>query len=192
MTNRPRRVALALVAVLCATTGLSACNDQEGSDVTSVTGTCAMDSKQYDALSPLSAAQLEALLGEGDYRVTGTVRPGAGDVPEGGECSYSRGDDRDVLLELGINRKTDLFRTYDEARALEKTDQARAIDGLDGYIVADPGSSDHGPLAVVFGPDHQVVTLHVVIPSKDAPEDAALGGAAKAAAGKLAQPMRKG
>lgn len=161
--------------------------------MTSVTGTCALDGKQYDALSPLSADQLEAVLGEGDYQVEGTVRPGANGVPEGGACLYSRGGDSSALLELGINRKTDLFRTYDEARALEKTEQAHAIDGLDGYVVADPGSGgddSHGPLAVVFGPDHQVVTLHVLLPSRDSPGDEALAAAAKAAAKTLAAPMQ--
>jgi hypothetical protein len=182
-----------LGAVLCATGAFTACNDDQGeTDVTSVTGSCALDAKQYDALTPLSADQLEAMLGDGDYQVEGSVRPGANGVPEGGACLYSRGGGSGALLELGVNRKTDLFRTYDEARALEKTEQARTIDGLDGYIVANPGSGDdnRGPLAVVFGPDHQVVTLHVLLPSKDAPGDEAIARAAESAAKTLAQPMQ--
>lgn len=194
MTQRPRRSALVLAAVLGATVGLAACGkDQGGSDVTSVNGTCALDGDKYAALSPLSADQLEAMLGEGDYKVEGTVRPGANGVPEAGECSYTRSGDGDAVIELGVNRKTDLFRTYDEARALANTAQAQAIDGSDGFIVADPGTgsdASHGPLAVVFGPDHQVVTLHVLVPSKDAPGDDQLATAAKAAAGALGQPLR--
>jgi predicted small secreted protein len=195
MTSRSRRAAVTLGLVLCATT-LTACNDDDhgGSDVTSVTGSCALDATQYDDLSPLSSDQLEAMLGEGDYRLEGSVRPGANGVPEGGSCIYSRRDDSGALLELGVNRKTDLFRTYDEARALEKTDQAHAIDGLDGFIVADPGTGSdgsRGPLAVVFGPDHQVVTMHVLVPSKDAPGDDTIATAAKAAAESLGSPMRR-
>ncbi|HET6166181.1 MAG TPA: hypothetical protein VFE07_05090 [Marmoricola sp.] len=195
MTRGSRGAAAILGVTLCTLT-LTACNDKDdgGPDVTSVTGTCALDGTQYDDLSPLSSDQLEAMLGEGDYRVEGSVRPGANGIPEGGACIYSRRDDSSALLELGVNRRTDLFRTYDEARALEKTEQARAIDGLDGFIVADPGTGgddSRGPLAVVFGPDHQVVTLHVLLPSKDAPGDDTIATAAKAAAQSLASPMRR-
>lgn len=195
-TQRRRHAAAALAAALCAV-ALTACSndDQGGTDVTtSVTGSCALDGKQYTALSPLSADQLEALLGEGDYQVEGSVRPGVDGIPEGGACLYSSRGDSGALLELGVNRRTDLFRTYDEARALEKTADAHAIDGLDGFLIADPGTGgadSHGPLAVVFGPDHQVVTLHVLVQSKDAPGDDAIASAAKAAALALREPMDK-
>jgi hypothetical protein len=190
------RSALALGAVaLIAATSLTACSNQGESDVTTVTGTCAMDTKQYDELSPLSTSRLEALLGEGDYRVEGNVRPGANGVPDAGECSYARTDDRETLrLQVGVNRKTDLFRSYDEARALQKTAKAQPIDGVDGFIIADPGhrpgSGDHGPLAVVFGPDNWTVTVHVVVPGKDTADDDSLASAAKEAAKNLGEPMQ--
>lgn len=192
MTDRRKTAALALGTVLAATAGLTGCSqDHGGSNVTSVTGTCALDQKQYDALSPLSADQLEALLGEGTYKVEGSVRPGAAGVPDAGSCVYSREGDTGGLVEIGVNRKTDLFRSYDETRAAANGPQARPIDGVDGYIVPDPGDGDHGPLAVVFGPDRQVVWLHVLVPGKDAPGDDTIAGAARAAAKVLGEPMRK-
>ena len=190
--HRRRTAAAALGAVLSATVALAGCtHDERGSRVTRVTGTCAPDHEQYDALSPLPPDQLESLLGAGTYEVEGSLRPGATGVPDAGSCTYSREGDTGGLVEIGVNRKTDLFGSYDETRAAANGPQARPIDGVDGYIVPDPGDGDHGPLAVVFGPDRQVVWLHVLLPGRDAPDDETIAGAARAVAQALGRPMPK-
>ena len=188
---RHRTAPVALLAVLSAA-GLMGCtHDHGGSNETSVTGTCALGQKQYAALSPLSVDQLESLLGKGTYRAEGNLRPGAAGVPDAGSCTYSREGKTGGLVEIGVNRKTDSFRSYDETRAGAADPRARPIDGVDGYIIPDPGDGDHGPLAVVFGAGRQVIWLHVLMPGKDAPGDERIASAARAASKVLGRPMRK-
>ncbi|HEX2895517.1 MAG TPA: hypothetical protein VHO29_16060 [Marmoricola sp.] len=186
--------ALATVAGLAVLTGCGG-----GSDATTVTGSCAMDAKTYAKVSPLSAADLEALLGKGSYRVEGNVRPGSDGVPDAGECSYARADKPDeLLLQVGVNRQTDLFSSYDESRTLQSSGKATPIEGADGYVVPDPGSGpgsgNHGPLAVVFGDGHRMVTLHLVQdrPSvSDRSMNSRLARAGKHAAQALGRPMQR-
>jgi hypothetical protein len=157
-----------------------------------------MEAKSYARVSPVSAADLEALLGKGSYRVEGNVRPGAGGVPAAGECSYARLDKpHDLLLQVGVNRQTDLFGSYEESRTLQKSPKATPIEGVDGYTIPDPGtgpgSGDHGPLAVVFGPDHWTLTVHLVgakQSTSDATRERRLATAAKSVASYLSRPMR--
>lgn len=193
------RTAIATLVVAASVAALTGCGSQK-SDATTVTGSCAMDAKSYATVSPLSTADLEALLGKGSYRVEGNIRPGAGGIADAGQCSYARVDKPDdLLLRVGVNRQTDLFRSYDESRALQKTEKATPIKGADGFTVADPGSGpgsgDQGPLAVVFGADHWTLTLHVVHAKPPVSGDALRGrlaSAAKRAAGQLSKPMRRG
>lgn len=192
----PRRRPLAVATALLGIGAVAGCGG--GTDPTTVSGSCAQDKTRYAAVSPLSAADLEALLGRGRYRVEGNVRPGAGGVPDAGQCSYARADHPDqLLLQVGVNRQTDLFASYDESRALQKSPDATPIEGVDGYTVPDPGSGpgsgDHGPLAVVFGSGQQTVTVHVVdgtTPVKGTQLRDRLASTAKRAATYLGKPMR--
>jgi len=193
----PRFCALTAATVLVGVGAVAGCGGSTDPS-SSVSGSCAQDKGKYAAVSPLSATDLEALLGRGHYRVEGNVRPGGGGVPDAGQCSYTRTDHPDrLLLEVGVNRQTDLFRSYDESRALQKSADATPINGVDGFTVPDPGSGpgsgDHGPLAVVFGSGQQMVTVHVVdgsTPVTGTKLRDRLATAARRAATYLGRPLR--
>lgn len=196
--SRPRTGVVALVAA-ASVAALTGCGGNQA-ETTTVTGSCAMDAQRYATVSPLSTADLQSLLGKGSYRVEGNVRPGSDGVPDAGECSYARTDKPDeLLLQIGVNRQTDLFRSYEESRALQTSAKAKPIEGADGFTIADPGagpgSRDHGPLAVVFGSGHWSVTVHLVHAKPPVSGDALLGrlgSAAKHAADQLKAPLRRG
>jgi len=166
MRRRTRLRAAALLTVL-ATAGLTGCGSSgKSGEATTVSGSCALDQKYAD-VSPLTSGDLRQLLGKGSYRVEGNLRGGTqGAVPDAGACSYARSSKPDELLvQVGVNRKTDLFGSVTEARALQKKSGSTAIPHVDGFIVADPGSGpgsgDHGPLAVVFD-GSRTITVQVV------------------------------
>jgi hypothetical protein len=172
MTNRPSRAALATGAALLAI--LTACSNQGGGDVTTVSGNCALMRDKY-TLAPISTHRLEAALGPGTYTAEGSISSDDRSritraIPLDGQCNYL---DHDGVrrLTVSISEKGLPGSSYDDARRTQQSDpRATKIDGADGYLIAEDVTDEHQAnarqaVAVLFDGD-RIVIANILIPSK--------------------------
>jgi hypothetical protein len=147
----------------------------------------------HHLLSPISADRLAALLGPGEYTLTGDVWSGDGDVPVDGSCHYQR--DGGHVLEVSVGSRDLPFNRYGDARARQENDpRAVAIDGDDGYTMTEDVTSPDGvvvaqrSVAVVFRGD-TLVTVNVLVPAPGVDTALEIVPAVQEAATALARPL---
>ena len=94
------------------------------------------------SFAPLSAATVKAALGGGPLEYGGLVFPREDSrVPAAGDCAYFHDVDGPRLT-VALNRRTDFFRSFAEARRFPRTHRGTApITGFDGYTVTRGGST---------------------------------------------------
>jgi hypothetical protein len=191
MTHRRPRLALALGAVLLVIPAACGNDDPGGSDVTTVSGNCALMRDKY-TLSPVSTDRLEAALGPGRYTAEGSVSSDDRShttraIPLDGQCNYL---DHDGVrrLSVSVSEKGLPGSSYDDARRTQQSDsRARSIDGADGYVITEDvkdhdGKSTQQAVAVVFDGD-RIVIANILVPTKGVDSGAEAVAIAKEALG---------
>jgi hypothetical protein len=175
MTHRRHRAAVALAAgALLAIPAACGNDDQGGSDVTTVSGNCALMHDKY-TLSPVSTDRLESALGPGVYTAEGSVSSDDRSdttraIPLNGECNYLD-DDGVRRLSVSVSEKGLPGSSYDDARRTQQSDsRAKAIDGADGYVITEDvkdndGSTAKQAVAVVFE-GKRIVIANILVPAK--------------------------